>query len=695
VDQPLGSRYLLHDLLGRGAMGQVFRGSVRESGDPVAVKVLKPELVSDPEVVARFFQERSILTSISDPNVVRVIDLVVEGETLGIVMELVEGQDLRRYLRERRTLPPAEAVALIGQLLHGVAAVHAAGIIHRDIKPENVLVDVSGGQPCLKVTDFGVARLSYGASLTKLSSLIGTPEYMAPEVADHDTAVPSADLYSAGIVLYEMLSGRTPFAGGHPLAVLRRQVDQPPPPIPGVPPQLWAQIEALLAKDPLSRPGSATQAAAALAPLESSLARLPALPPMAAPAQATVTPSRAATNPGTPAAAVTVPAGQGQDGTVLRHRDRGHIPDPDLPGGSSRMPQPRPKRSGLRSRPVVLALPAALVVLAAAVAAVLVTRPGHTPSGDTPAPSAASYAFAPQQYPDGLLIVRRWTLNGKDGSRLTETITASSATGKALRVPFQEAIPTAIAPTVQTVHFKPAPAKIVQADPVVEWQLRLPAQGTITVSYRAAVSPAGATRTRLARWAKAFTTLEAHLNGPASTDRPSPPHAKPTVTPSSVPTPATSTASPTPGSPSSTPTPGFQPTTVLVHATTPVTVTGGGQSTGLRLVRGQQLSLSATGQIIYGYESTNCTGYPLTDPDGNRTSSVTGLSCGQKFDSNPAMPSPGSPVGSLLWRISDSGWSEAGASTEIVAPEAGTLYLAVNDDTPQDNDRFFTVTLTS
>ena len=116
-----------------------------------------------------------------------------------------------------------------------MAAVHAAGIIHRDIKPENVLVDTSGGQTALKLTDFGVARLSYGASLTKLSSLIGTPEYMAPELAEHDSATPAADLYSAGIVLYEMLCGRTPFAGGHPLAVLRRQVEQAPPPIPGVP----------------------------------------------------------------------------------------------------------------------------------------------------------------------------------------------------------------------------------------------------------------------------------------------------------------------------------------------------------------------------------------------------------------------------------------------------------------------------
>jgi serine/threonine protein kinase len=512
VDQPLGSRYLLHDLLGRGAMGHVYRASVRDSGVPVAVKILKPELVSDPDVVARFFQERSILTAISDPHVVRVIDLVVEGETIGIVMELVEGQDLRRVLLGG-TLPPGQAVGLTCQLLEGLTAVHAAGIIHRDIKPENVLADAAGDQMRLKVTDFGVARLSYGASLTKLSSLIGTPEYMAPEVADHDTAAPATDLYSAGIVLYEMLCGRTPFAGGHPLAVLRRHVDQAPPPIPGVPPELWAQIEALLAKDPLARPESAAASAAALAALESSLAGLPALPPMAAPANVTVTPSRTVTNLGRqsrPPGRVTVPPGLDQYETVLRHRDPAGATAPDLPG-SPPLPQSRPKRSVLRSRPVALAA-AALVVLAVA-AGVLLTRKGHPAAGSTPS-RTASYAFAPQQYPDGLLIVRRWTLSGKDGSQLTETITASSATGKALRVPFRDAIPTAIAPTTQTVHFTPLPTKIVQADPVVQWRLRLPAQGTVTVGYRAVVSPAGATMARLASWAKGFTSLQATLHTP-------------------------------------------------------------------------------------------------------------------------------------------------------------------------------------
>jgi len=259
MDRALGSRYLLHDPLGRGSMGEVFRGTVRESGDPVAVKVLRPELVSDRELVGRFVQERSILTSISHPNVVRVLDLVVEGDTLGIVMDLVCGRDLRRAMADERTHPPAMAVHLFRQLLAGLQAVHTAGVLHRDIKPENMLLDFYAGQVRVKLTDFGVARLAYGASLTRGTGVIGTPEYMAPETAEHGTASYAADLYSAGIVLYELLAGRTPFRGGAPLAVLRRQVDEPPAPIPGLPPPFWWYIESLLAKDPSARPQSAAR----------------------------------------------------------------------------------------------------------------------------------------------------------------------------------------------------------------------------------------------------------------------------------------------------------------------------------------------------------------------------------------------------------------------------------------------------
>ncbi len=585
MDQPLGSRYMLHEMLGRGAMGQVYRASMRGSETPLAVKLLKPELVTDPELVARFIQERSILTSISHPNVVQIFDLVVEGDTLGIVMELIAGQDLRHHLRRQGTLPPAEAAGLTRQILHGIAAVHAAGIIHRDIKPENLLLDTSGGETVVKLTDFGVARISYGTSLTKRTSLIGTPEYMAPELADGGALTPAADLYSVGIMLYEMLGGETPFAGGHPLAVLRRHVDQPPAPIPGIPYELWDYVDWLLAKDPGSRPGSATDAAAALMPLLPRLAGLAALPPIPAPDPSAVlgphpgmvpppatTPAPSARPPRStswPAALGTghearpmtaFPASDG-GGTVVRRRDRGYSEDGQgtpVPGGSGPSEtaaaataaqwaaglQPgdsrlwdqasggpgrgaslaaaltgaghaRPAR-GVGSRPMVLALPAAVVVLAAAIA-LLVWRPHSAVA--TPASSpTVTYAFPVARYSDGLTIVRHWTLSGHDGSLLTETVTASSSRRRPVTLPFEEVVPTGIASNVRTVLFTPAPEKILRADPLVEWRLRLPARpGTVSVGYRATVPADGLSLARLRRWAAELKTESAQLHLPVPT----------------------------------------------------------------------------------------------------------------------------------------------------------------------------------
>lgn len=580
MEQPLGSKYVLHEALGRGAMGQVFAGIVLDSGDPVAVKVLKPELVSDPEAVARFMRERQILVSIRDPHVVRVIDLVAEGETLAIVMELIQGRDLRRYLRDQQTLGPAEAVRLLIQLLNGMAAVHTAGVIHRDIKPENLLLETSSEQPVLKLTDFGVARLSHGASLTKLTSLIGTPEYMAPEVAEKDSATPAADLYSAGVVLYEMICGRTPFAGGHPLAILRRHIDQAPPPIPGIPAGLWDQIARLLAKDPAARPASAADAIAGLVWQLPALSSLPALPAMTAPEAGrsarsqTVQPpgngtvmrhrerggQRAASgSPSTDSAAandsrpVAVPDQSGllplppgpaessPTGTVLRHRDRG---ESSSPGNQLLAAQPASAAGWfrLRSRAVAVALAAGVVAVLAVTAILVPSWLRHPATG---ASTVASYAFSPQQYPDGLRVVRRWTLGGTNGSVLAETITASSP-GTALDVPLQEAIPSSIASSLQSVRFSPAPTRIVEADPVVEWELQVPAGGSVTVGYHATVSADGASHTRLVRWAHDLQALQAQLPAPHSSNTAG--QTSPSATPSTQ-VPATAHAAPTPAAP--------------------------------------------------------------------------------------------------------------------------------------------------
>ncbi len=538
MDELLGSRYVLHEKVGQGGMGQVFRGSVRESGTPVAVKVLKPELVTDPDIVARFFQERSILLSIAHANVVKVIDLVVEGQTLAIVMEFVQGQDLRHELLDKHTLTPAEVARYGSQLLDGLAAVHAAGIVHRDVKPENLLLDTSGSRPDVKLTDFGVARLTYGGSLTRVSSLIGTPEYMAPELADHETATAAADLYSAGIVLYELLAGRTPFGGGHPVAVLRRHIDEPPPPIPGAPVQLWTFIAQLLAKDPDSRPSSAAQLAAALAVMQPSLAGLPALEPMAAPVFRPAAAKRAADHPATqvvpkpadhtaapiavaPVAVAPAAVAPAPVAFALPTPPPGPIatPNPSGPpvyyGQVPGQPVQPPRSRGLTV--IVAVLIAVLIVGGAAVARVFIYS---SPKSTAIPPSRpVSYVFTPQTYPDGLLIVRHWTLSGPDGSLLTESVAASSSDGQPHQVTFFEAIPTSIAASVTTVRFTPA-ATVVKADPEVRWRLSLPPHGSVTVGYRAAVPPRGATTARLDAWARALSALQTqlHLTVPATED---------------------------------------------------------------------------------------------------------------------------------------------------------------------------------
>jgi serine/threonine-protein kinase len=268
---------MLLEPIGRGGMGRVWKGTVRSTGEAVAVKVLNPELAADPEVVARFLQERGILVGLDHPHLVGVHDLVAEGGTLAIVMDLVQGSDLRRYLGEKGPLAPAFAAGLMAQVLTGLAAVHGAGIVHRDLKPENILLDLTHGDPpCARLSDFGIARLTTGPGLTRTTGLIGTPEYMAPEMAEEVEAGPPADIYAAGIVLYELLAGRTPFAGGAAVAILRRHVDEPPARPEGLPDALWQLLSEMLAKRPDQRPDAARAAERLVALVPALLASAPA-----------------------------------------------------------------------------------------------------------------------------------------------------------------------------------------------------------------------------------------------------------------------------------------------------------------------------------------------------------------------------------------------------------------------------------
>lgn len=284
----LGSRYRLTAQIGRGGMGEVWRG-VDADGCARAFKLLLPHFAQDPEVVRRFLAERQLLLSVRDPNVVGVHDLVIEGTTLGIVMDLVEGPDLRRYLMEQGTLSSGIACRIGAQVASGLAAIHAMRIVHRDVKPENVLLEFRDGVPSAKLTDFGVAKVLEETSSPAPTVVAGTPCYMAPEVINGQVPTTQSDLYSLGIVLYEMLCGVAPFAGMASGPMMQAHLTLDPGRPGGIDDRVWQLISELVRKSAGARPFDAGTVAARLwdlAGLTAGVAALPrsARPPAAVPA---------------------------------------------------------------------------------------------------------------------------------------------------------------------------------------------------------------------------------------------------------------------------------------------------------------------------------------------------------------------------------------------------------------------------
>ncbi|MGW6060883.1 serine/threonine-protein kinase [Streptomyces sp. NPDC055189] len=266
--RPVGSKYLLEEPLGRGATGTVWRARQRETagaeaavpgqpGETVAIKVLKEELANDADIVMRFLRERSVLLRLTHPNIVRTRDLVVEGELLALVMDLVEGPDLHRYLRDNGPFTPVGAALMTAQIADALAASHADGVVHRDLKPANVLLkqDADGSMHPM-LTDFGIARLADSPGLTRTHEFVGTPAYVAPESAEGRPQTSAVDIYGAGILLYELVTGSPPFGGGSALEVLHQHLSAEPRRPSTVPDPLWTVIERCLSKNPDHRPSA-------------------------------------------------------------------------------------------------------------------------------------------------------------------------------------------------------------------------------------------------------------------------------------------------------------------------------------------------------------------------------------------------------------------------------------------------------
>ena len=274
----LGASYRLLNPIGSGAAGEVWAAEPVIGGEVVAAKILKAEHANDPAIVERFVRERSVLLGLRHPSIVDVRDLVVEGTTLAIVMEFVPGGSLRELLAVHGPLPAADTLRLCSEVLQALAIAHGRRVTHRDIKPDNVLLARSwepGLRDAVRVTDFGVASV-VSERQRQTTGLLGTPQYMAPELISHGQTTPTADVYSAGVMLYELLAGRTPFAGpGTDFTVAYRHVTSKPPRL-DLPAPLWETLDRMLAKDPRERP-EAADAAAGLLRLATRFQDLPAL----------------------------------------------------------------------------------------------------------------------------------------------------------------------------------------------------------------------------------------------------------------------------------------------------------------------------------------------------------------------------------------------------------------------------------
>ena len=254
----LQDRYELRSLIATGGMGEVWRGQDRVLGREVAVKVLKSQFTGDSVFLTRFRTEGRLSAGLTHPNIAVLHDYG-EGEPVSpggdrlvyLVMELVDGEPLSAVLAREGRLTPERTLDLLGQVAAGLAAAHAAGVVHRDVKPANLLVRPDG---TVKMTDFGIAWSAANATVTRTGHVVGTAQYLAPELVQGQKATPAVDVYSWGTVAYECLAGRRPFDGPDPVEVAMRRVSETPAPLPAdVPAPVRELVERTLATDPAAR----------------------------------------------------------------------------------------------------------------------------------------------------------------------------------------------------------------------------------------------------------------------------------------------------------------------------------------------------------------------------------------------------------------------------------------------------------
>jgi serine/threonine-protein kinase len=343
IGHTLGGRYLVGGLVAEGGMATVYRATRTDTGEAVAVKVMHPHLTRDRGFARRFQREALIAGRLTHPNIVRVVDHGATDQLYFLVMEMLDGEDIFDVLRHKKRLDAAVARRIVAEICDALAEAHGEGIVHRDLKPENVFLTRAGeGEVRVKVLDFGVAKMMLaderppGESepvLTAMGAILGTPEYISPEMCRGEVVGPRADLYACGVLLYALVTGRPPFVTPNPIDVTIKHIHEAPVPpsqlVPDLDPALDAVILKALAKKPQERQASAAVLAADLRalgptpPLPASLlrARAPAplprhvaeaatlaLPPGSGPADAPPPPPAVIAPAPPPAAAPAPPA---------------------------------------------------------------------------------------------------------------------------------------------------------------------------------------------------------------------------------------------------------------------------------------------------------------------------------------------------------------------------------------------------
>jgi serine/threonine protein kinase len=258
-------RYQLIDFIGQGGMSLVYRAVDIRTGHSVAIKILKSEYNGDKEFLERFQREAQAASLMSHHNIVNLLDVGVEGEYRYLVLEYVSGSTLKEIIQKKGHLHTNTAIQITVRILSALQHAHDGGIIHRDIKPQNILVNADGH---VKVADFGIARMANTYTISKGDTVVGSVHYSSPEQAAGSVAEASSDIYSTGVVLYEMLTGRVPFVGDTPVAVAMQHINAAPPPIaeinPNVAPAVIAVVMKALEKSPRKRYQSAREMADAL-----------------------------------------------------------------------------------------------------------------------------------------------------------------------------------------------------------------------------------------------------------------------------------------------------------------------------------------------------------------------------------------------------------------------------------------------